>query len=140
MIIVFSILFTNCSTTAFLYPVEGPLSQPPSYVLPAKVNGILGSSGTITMKLKDGEYCEGRWSSAAGAGVSVGTGSLIGQYGAVYGFNTSISTGRGQNPGQAMLMCTRGRTIQVEFITGAGTASGFGIAKDNRGNIFKVIF
>lgn len=43
-------------------------------------------------------------------------------------------------PGYALATCSRGRTLQLEFVTGAGTAHGFGIAKDNEGNIFRFVF
>ncbi len=39
-----------------------------------------------------------------------------------------------------MLVGNKGTVIHVEFYTGSGTANGSGVAKDNKGNIFKVIF
>jgi len=131
----------GCSTTATLFPVEGPLSEAvPVPQIAATVNGILGNSGSLSLTMPDGESCTGQWSSAAGAGVSTTSGSLLGQYGSVYGTATTVSTGSGQNPGAAILTCDKGRTIQVEFVTGAGTATGFGFAKDNRGNVYRVLF
>jgi hypothetical protein len=136
-----SVLTAGCSTTVSLFPVEGPLSQEnPVPTLQATADGIMGNTGNISLTMPNGESCTGKWSSAAGAGISVGTGSLIGTYGSVYGVGTSVSTGTGQNPGRAFLTCSKGRTIQMEFVTGAGTANGFGIAKDNKGNIYKVLF
>jgi hypothetical protein len=135
------LILGGCSTTVSLFPVDGPLSQKnPVPTIEAKADGIMGNTGKIALTMPDGELCLGKWSSAAGAGVSVGTGSLIGTYGSTYGVVTSVNTGTGQNPGQAFLTCNQGRTIQVEFITGAGTANGFGIAKDNQGNVYKVLF
>ena len=29
---------------------------------------------------------------------------------------------------------------QLQFYTGSGTANGSGVAKDNKGNVFKVLF
>ena len=135
------VLLSGCSTTATLYPVEGPLSnEQPLPVITATVDGITGNTGDMFLTMPDGEKCVGKWSSAAGAGINVGTGSLIGTYGSIYGVGTSINTGTGQNPGQAFLTCNKGRTIQVEFITGAGTANGFGFSKDNKGNVYRVLF
>ena len=34
----------------------------------------------------------------------------------------------------------KGTVIQLEFYTGSGTANGVGVAKDNKGNIDKVLF
>ena len=39
-----------------------------------------------------------------------------------------------------MLVGDRGTVIHVEFYTGSGTANGLGVARDNKGNIFKVLF
>ncbi len=39
-----------------------------------------------------------------------------------------------------MLVGDRGTVIQVEFYTGSGTANGSGVAKDKKGNVFKVLF
>lgn len=134
-------LLTGCSTNVSFFPVEGPLVESnPVPTLHAVANGIWGNTGDMHLSMPDGEMCSGKWSSAAGAGLSFGTTSLIGTYGSVYGTGIGVSTGTGQNPGQAVLQCNQGRTIQVEFITGAGTANGFGYAKDNKGNVYKVLF
>ena len=34
----------------------------------------------------------------------------------------------------------KGTLIEIEYLNGAGTAHGFGIGKDNHGNIFKILF
>jgi hypothetical protein len=39
-----------------------------------------------------------------------------------------------------MLLGTKGTSIEIEFLTGAGTAHGYGVAKDNHGNLFRVLF
>jgi len=131
----------GCSTTVSMFPVEGPLSQKsPVPTIEATADGIMGNTGNVSLTMPDGEHCAGKWSSAAGAGIEIESGSLIGTYGSAYGTSTSVSTGSGQNPGEAFLTCNEGRTIQLEFVTGAGTANGFGIAKDSEENIYKVLF
>ncbi len=100
----------------------------------------MGNGGNMTFTLPDASSCKGRWSSAAGADVSVTSGSLIGQYGSTYLSGVSVASGTGQNPGQALATCTTGRTFQIEFVTGAGTAHGYGIGKDNEGNIYRFVF
>jgi len=37
-------------------------------------------------------------------------------------------------------VCDSGRTFQIDFVTGAGTAHGFGIGKDSQADIYKFIF
>jgi hypothetical protein len=58
----------------------------------------------------------------------------------VYGAGFSVSNLAGVNRGEAMLTGPKGTVLQVEFFTGSGTANGNGVAKDNHGNVFKVIF
>lgn len=149
--IIFAILIilAGCSTTATLYPVEGPLSkEQPLPVLLATAGGIMGNTGNISLTLPDGEYCKGRWSSIAPMSVGFPTASASGTattgmssvWSTVYGSGFSVSNLPGVNKGEAMLVGDRGTVIQVEFYTGSGTANGSGVAKDNKGNIFKVLF
>ena len=134
-------LVAACSTTARFYPVEGPAStQPPVTVLVATINGITGNNGSLTLNLPDGTPCQGEWSSAAGVQRTTTTGSLFTQYGAIYGSSSTVTSGGGQNPGQAIATCTDGTRFEIEFVTGGGTANGFGFARDTRGNVYRVLF
>lgn len=136
-----ALVVAACSTTARLYPVEGPAAtQAPVAVLEATVNGIAGNNGTLSFALPDGTPCTGEWSSAAGVQTSFGAGSLFSQYGAIYGTGYSITSGGGQNPGRAVALCTDSTRFDIEFVTGGGTANGFGFARDTRGNVYRVLF
>lgn len=135
------LLVTGCTTTASLYPVKGPLSeQKPLQVLTAHVDGIMGNTGSISLTMPDGELCKGKWSSAAGMAVGYGTVNLFSQYGSVFGSGFSVANQPGVNRGEAIIVGNKGTIIEVEFYTGSGTANGFGLAKDNHGNIYKVLF
>lgn len=138
-----------CATTATLYPVDGPLSkQQPLPVLTATVDGIMGNAGGISMTLPDGEQCTGKWSSIAPMSVGFSMASASGTatngmasvWTTVYGSGFSVRNLPAVNKGEAMLVGDRGTVIQVEFYTGSGTANGTGVAKDNKGNIYKVLF
>ena len=134
-------LLCGCSTTANLYPVKGPLSLvKPLPIIQARVDGIMGNSGGISLTMPDGEICKGKWSSAAGMSVSYGSGTLFSQYGSTYWSGYSVSNKPGENRGQAIIIGDRGTVIEVEFYTGSGTANGFGLAKDNKENVYKVLF
>jgi hypothetical protein len=140
-VVILACCATACALTATMVPVEGPMSLlRPVPVLKVHVDGILRNSGNVSFRMPDGDRCRGRWSSAAGANATFASGSLLSQYGTTYVSGYSISTGSGQNPGQAIAVCDNGRTLQIEFVTGAGTAHGFGIAKDNEANIYKLVF
>lgn len=139
--IVASLVLSACSTTARLYPVEGPLSQQvPLPVLNAKVNGITSNNGSLSLTRSDGTVCSGEWSSAAGVQTTFGAGSLFNQYGAIYGSGYTVTRGGGQNPGRAVAMCPDGTRFDIEFVTGGGTANGFGFARDTAGNVYRVLF
>ena len=129
--------FTSCNITLDLFPVRGPLSKQPSVqVIEAKATNVTSNSGKCYLTMPDGEYCEGRWSSTAGVKGSPHNYSLLLDYGQELG----LSPRGNENRGYAMLVGKEGTKIEIEFLTGAGTAHGFGVAKDNHGNIYKVLF
>lgn len=139
--LVAAVVLAGCSTTARMYPVEGPASvQAPVQVLHATINGVTGNNGSLTFALPGDIPCEGEWSSAAGVQTTFGSGSLLSQYGPIYGSGYSIAAGGGQNPGRAIATCTDGTRFEMEFVTGGGTANGFGFASDTRGNVYRVLF
>jgi hypothetical protein len=132
-----SIILSSCSITLDLYPVKGPLSTAiPIKAIKATATNITSNSGKCYLTLPDGEYCEGRWSSTAGVKGSPNNFGLLLDYGQELG----LSPRGNENRGYAMLLGTKGTSVEIEFLTGAGTAHGFGVAKDNHGNIFKILF
>ena len=142
-------LLGACSTTASLFPIDGPLSkQVPLPVLVARVDGILGNTGGIKLTMPDGEVCSGKWSSIAptSSSISTGFGSASFSNGMqtawATAFGTSITSAivPGVNRGEAMLVGASGTVMQVLFFTGSGTANGTGVATDNKGNSYKVLF
>lgn len=139
------LLLSSCATSssleATLFPVEGPMSlEVPVPSVPLIASGVRSYSGEMTLAMPDGEVCSGKWAIARGKSVSQTSGRLLSQYGWVHGRTTTVSTDSNPATGAGVLTCNRGRMIDVEFVTGAGTGSGYGVAKDNRGNIFRVIF
>ncbi len=131
------LLLSSCSITLNLFPTKGPLSEKiPVKVIKAKATNVTSNSGKCFLTMSDGEYCSGRWSSTAGVKSSANNYSLLMNYGQELG----LSPRGNENRGYAMLLGTKGTSIEIEFLTGAGTAHGFGVAKDNKGNIYKVLF
>ena len=128
---------TSCSITLNLFPTKGPLSEKlPVKVIKAKATNVTSNSGKCFLTMPDGEYCTGRWSSTAGVVASKNNYGLMLSYGQELGLNPRGN----ENRGYAMLLGNKGTSLEIEFLTGAGTAHGFGIAKDNKGNIYKVLF
>ena len=141
-------LLSGCSTTASLFPVDGPLAKlSPPPVLSATADGITGGTGNISLVMPDGERCKGRWSSIApmsyrrttGSAAGTATDGLNSVWTSVYGSSFSVGNVPGVNKGEAMLIGYSGTVMQMEFFTGSGTANGTGVAKDNRGNTYKVL-
>lgn len=142
LFVVSVLLFPGCSSsTAFLFPLEGPLSEEsPVPSIQAAVNGTQGNTGDIELTMPNGENCSGEWSYDEGDDATLESGGLLETYGSVYGTSTSVDTGQDRYPGQAFLDCDQGRTIEVEFVTGGGTGSEIGFARDDQGNIYRVLF
>ncbi len=142
-------LLNACAISGDLYPVEGPLSKSqPLPVIPIKIDGVTGNSGPTSLTLPSGEKCHGRWSVVAPrmAGIvrhsSAGTVSsgLDTAFIQIHGTSFVNMSAPGINRGQAMLTGDQGTVIEAAFLVGSGTASGYGAAKDNRGNVFKLLF
>lgn len=142
-------LCASCSITGNLYPVSGPLAKyVPLPEIAMKVDGVTGNSGDVSLILPSGERCTGRWSVVAPRMVGVVTQSGSGTISSgldtvflqIHGQSFVNMAQPGINRGQAMLTGERGTVIESAFLVGSGTASGHGVAKDNHGNTFKLIF
>lgn len=143
-VLAFGLSLAGCgsaSQTVTFYPVKGPLAaQVPLPVVTAKADGITGNTGPMTMTLASGETCSGQWSSAAPQQVSVTSGGLFTMYGPAAGYSVTAGNVPGVNRGEAFMSCEQGTTVQAEFFTGSGTANGYGVAKDSKNNIYKMLF
>lgn len=138
-IILFSlILFQSCSINIALHPAYGPLSESSSrQSLLVTVDNVMKNYGECHVYLKSGEYCHGQWASSAGRNWDqVKNLGLINKYKDAFHFNLDAV----DNRGYAKLIGNKGTTFDIEFFTRAGTAHGFGVAKDNKNNIYKVKF
>jgi hypothetical protein len=135
------LLLTACSSSISMFPIEGPLrSETPNQVLSATAENVSSNSGRFSVTYPNGDECVGRWASIAPQLTSASWGSLFTQYGAMSGASIMTTNMPGINRGEAMAVCSSGNRLQIEFYTGSGTANGIGVAKDERGNVFKLIF
>ena len=148
-------IMLGCTATARLYPVQGPLSQQaPLPVFVGKLNGSV-NSGNISFVMADGEVCTGRWTRvvsaaapkngtavvapAAGAPPSTGMASI---WDTVYGSGYFVAHVLGDLYwGTAVITGNRGTVLNVEFYRAnpPGTRIA-GVAKDSKGNIYKMVF
>ncbi len=147
----------GCSHTYRLYPVQGPLAaQAPSKVLFAKVKGVEGTagakSGSVSIVLGDGEICNGQWTLVprvqipkdATTANAPPTSGMSSAWDAVYGPGFYISHIMGARGfySQAVVSGNRGTVLSLE-IYGIGTpdqAGPIGVVKDNKNNIYKMVW
>lgn len=138
-----ALALTGCaaSVPVKMYPTEGPLAkQTPVPVIVATASGITSNSGPVSFTLPNGAECEGTWSSVAPQFASSSWGTVFNGYGAAAGLGTTAGIVPGVNKGQLYAVCGDNTRIDGEFLTGSGTANGYGVAKDTNGNVYKLLF
>lgn len=131
---------SGCSQSVTMFVTEGPLKSAGVPMLVAEAGNITSNTGPFSVSYPDGEKCIGKWSSLAPQVTAVSWGGLFTRYGAIAGVTTTVASVPGVNRGEAFAVCSGGGDIQAEFYTGSGTANGVGLAKDSKGNIFKMLF
>jgi hypothetical protein len=124
-----------------LYPVQGSLStQNPVPIYKVTISGLL-ASGTLSATLQDGEVCSGSWTPVRQDDPSAG--SMSGEWDSVYGSGFFEGNVLGSRVfARAALTGTKGTILNVELYdpTPGVFANVKGIAKDNKGNVFKLTF
>lgn len=138
-----ALLATGClvMVPGHLYPVQGALSaQTPAPIYKVTLSGVL-KTGSLSATLEDGEVCRGDWGAVRQDDPSAA--QMSGEWDRVYGqgFFTANVLG---NPvfARAVLTGSKGTTLNVEFYdpTPGQVLAVKGVAKDNKGNIFKLTF
>lgn len=136
-----------------LYPVRGPYStQSAPPVFSAKMSGGV-RSGTMSVTMPGGEKGAGHWvwaraerppaqksDAAASAPESVAS-----VWDAVYGQKFYVSHVLGNRVARADITGDRGTRLQMEMYRPVGESGDVpvnfrGVARDNKGNIYKVVF
>jgi hypothetical protein len=137
-----------------LYPVQGPATAqipPPSFN--AKLSNYLSKSGIITLTQADGETFSGPWKTVTVTYANWKTPgtpasfppqpNLAFAWDLVYGQGYFLTHILGsQTVGQATATSSNGTVLQLEFQKeklGAIIDNIFGVAIDNKGNIYKVV-
>lgn len=88
------------------------------------------------------EVCEGEYRSIIEGKTSVGVGSSVGPWGALFGTLYSGSSTERAQKGSAVAMCPSGLAFECEYITNVGFsgATGHGVCKDNKGASYRLMF
>ena len=146
----------GCTHTARLYPVQGPLSsQAPAPVIFGKISGVF-YPGNISVVLSDGEVCRGRWAAvepvqvpkgATTTSVQVTADGMPSVWDTVYGAGFYVSHVLGARYyAQVVASGNRGTIFNVEMYRPRAEGEDVdpislirGVARDNKGNIYKLV-
>jgi hypothetical protein len=127
-----------------LYPVQGPAT---AKVPPPRITASPHGSyaGKISVAEEGGESFQGKWSSTVASFANVkAAGSpasfppqpnLAFAWDAVFGQGYFVANVLGYGIGQATLTGDHGTVLQLEFLN-----TRFGVAVDNKGNIYKMVW
>jgi hypothetical protein len=138
----------GCSATARLYPVQGPLSQQnPAPVFVAKMSAGL-HSGNFNVVLGNGEAGKGRWlqvprpSGSANAAISPSLSeSMASEWDLVYGQGFYVAHVLGARLyARAEITGNRGTVLHAEVLEQNDISRIKGVAKDDKGDIYKIAF
>ena len=154
LVLVCLAVLSGCTATARFYPVQGPLAtQTPVPVYVAKFSGAF-NSGNLSVILANGEVCKGRWatvprpatSTDAATATAAPANNLSAEWDTVYGTGFYVAHVLGARLyARAVLTGNRGTTLNVELykpdlVENTAPAAIKGVAKDDKGNIYKVAF
>jgi hypothetical protein len=137
-----------------LFPVQGPAAaQVPPPLFTAKLTNYLGKAGKISLQQVNGESFQGTWSIVTATFVNTKTSgspagyppqpNLASAWDVIYGSGYYLSAILGsENVGEAIATGDHGTVLQIEFHReqlGVPEDNHFGVAVDNKGNIYKVV-
>ena len=123
-----------------LYPVRGPLSQSnPPTIVGVSLSGVM-DSGSIEASYSADNICKGPWRTVDQADQS--SRQMAADWDQVYGDGFFVANVLGQKLFvRGNLACGDGSTLLLEFVEAApGFVNARGVAKDERGNVFKLTF
>lgn len=145
-----ALLLSGCSRNIRLYPVQGPQSElTPVPIFVVKLTGAI-SSGNFSGTLPEGEVFQGKWaqvhppkSSNSRTAVIPTPSEMATAWDTVYGQGFYVGHVLGANQfAQALVTGDKGTTLKLEMIAtrlGSNGASEIrGVAKDSKGNLYKV--
>ncbi len=151
IVLICTAILSACTFSGHVYPVKGPAaSQSPVPVYDAKISGAF-NSGTLTLKLADGEAGSGHWTTATTAPAPSGaagdnpSAQMPAAWDTVFGDGYYNSHVLGQRLFvESTITTNRSTVVQVQLyrIRNGNENLGpiYGVARDNKGNIYKVSF
>jgi len=124
------------------------MSQLPVPVFPGKFTGAM-NAGSVSFVLQNGEVCQGRWTRVVPVknpqgGQSVApppAADMPAIWDQIYGAGFYVSHVLGTTwHGQAVVTGSQGTVLTVEFYRPDAIPQVQGVAKDNKGDVYKLAF
>lgn len=153
-----STFLISCHATARFYPVQGPLSsQTPPPVFVGRISGAF-YSGSMTVTGVQGEVFQGKWQAVKQPAKSTDAptnlpadSEMVPIWDSIYGNGFYVAHVLGTRLyGRGSLTGSKGDSLKVEFFrpenganredVNALRSSIKGVAKDDKGNIYKITF
>lgn len=120
-------------------PISGPLSENPN-VINAEFTYNGSGHGDLTVVLPDGEVCKGKYTTIPEGTITSESRFFFSPYVYANYFGNAYLIENKQY-GQGLLIGNRGTIMQLEYFTSSRNPThGYGIATDNNGNIYKILF
>jgi len=138
-LVAISLLLCSCAVNLpfTAVPVKGPAAVGGTALKGSFTYNGTGH-GTMTVTGPTGEICTGPYSTVANGVIGHYQGSVFGSGLWSQHHSGSISTVSRKQAGQGILVGDKGTTFTVEYLVSG--RHGFGLGKDNRGNLYRVIF
>lgn len=148
---------SSCVRVAHFYPVQGPLAvETPPPIYTGKIAGVI-NSGSISAKFANGQQYSGQWQGQSASALAkessrgvVPPFNLSAEWDAVYGSGFYTAHVLGAHLfARTTLTGTQGGTLQLEMISqpvetadakDAAAPAIKGVARDEKGNVYKVAF
>ena len=136
------LVVSGCSNTETrLYLIERPLSQQnpfPTLVVTSAAS-IEGTNRRLSFTMHDVATCTGAFSQVNLGQPSVAFDSLFSQHGTVSEYSVAVGNVPAASKGWAFAVCSDNTRFDMEYFAGSGV-SGYVIAKDTNGKVYRIIF
>jgi len=128
-----------------LVPALGPLAQPGAQPLRIIFNGAASGSGSFQATLLGGEAVQGNYATMSGFSTDATSGHPAPGQTAITGADWQALYGNpdamlGQISGQGTGSGDKGTLLKLQYVVDAMDNRGYGVAKDNRGNLYRLRF
>jgi hypothetical protein len=128
-----------------LLPASGPFAQSGAQPLQITFNGATSGSGSFRVTLPGGETIQGNYDTMGGfstgpAGGEQSPGQTVitgADWQALYG---NADATLGQISGQGTGSGDKGTLLRIQYVVDAMDNRGYGVAKDSRGNLYRLRF